>query len=61
MKYLGHTIEREHDHVMVTSPAGEVWREDTTTDAIREIDRETWNTNERKAGTRLYKKGVRRV
>lgn len=38
MKYLGHTIEREHDHVKVTSPAGEVWREDTTTDAIREIN-----------------------
>lgn len=36
--YMGYTIEREGDHVKITGPSG-VWREDTTTDAIREINR----------------------
>lgn len=38
MLYHGHTIDKEHDHVIVRGPSGE-WREDTTTDAIREINR----------------------
>lgn len=59
MKYLGHTIERERDHVKVKSPTGEVWREDTATDAIREINRKRGTPNHIIAcGTQTREKSV---
>ena len=36
--YHGYEIIKEQDHVLVRGPSSE-WREDTATDAIREINR----------------------
>lgn len=41
MMYKGYRIEWERGHIKVTSPTGEIWREDTIEDAEREIDERT--------------------
>ena len=53
-QYMGYTIEREGDHVKITGPSG-VWREDSITDAFREINRIKGTPIERYAHARVLR------